>query len=81
MAAWEALGYKLHTRTALFEAPSGTLVLACAERLTAWLIAIVFFVFRVCWMANHFTHMTALKSCGTRHRAASLGRLLEVIRT
>lgn len=52
-----------------------------AERLGAWLVASVLFMLGVCWMTYHLTHVTALKPRVTRHCAASLGRLSEIIRT
>ena len=72
---------ELHTRPTVLVAPPGALMLSSAEHLSAWLIALVFLVLRVCGMTYHVTHVTALESRGAWYGAASLWCLFEVFST
>lgn len=77
----EDLCHELHAGSTLLVTSPGTLMLSSTQCLSARLIALVFLVLRVCWMAHHVTHVTTLQTRGTWYSAASLWCLLEVFST
>lgn len=78
------LSEALHTEPTCLIVFPGILLNQWALRLflSAWLFAVVVFVFWVCRMTKHLTHVTALEELGTFHGAASLWcASLEVVST